>query len=265
MNDIILKLQQLGFSSYEAKAYHALVLKHPAHGYEISKIARVPPAKIYETLARLKNKGAIIDSSTDPAKYYPVPPETLLGRLKQDVLTTIEGLETQLQQVQPLPDIDLTWNLGDYQTIIDKMLAVIDNGGESLFLSIWPLEAGLLNDAVVRAENRGVTVVAGIFGTCDVRWRTRINLESCGVSSQKRLGNRLTVVIGDNKEVVISEIDPAGEAVGILTSTPCIVLVAKEYIKHDIWGKYLVEALGQKQFEEMCRTNEILSYLINNR
>jgi len=70
------------------------VLKHPAHGYEISKIARIPPAKIYETLSRLKNKGAIIDSNTDPTKYYPVPPETLLGRLKQDVLTTDENEST---------------------------------------------------------------------------------------------------------------------------------------------------------------------------
>lgn len=82
-NDIVVKLQRLGFSSYEAKAYLALVQKHPAHGYEISKISRVPTAKIYETLVRLKHKGAIIDSNTDPVKYYPVPPETLLCSLKE--------------------------------------------------------------------------------------------------------------------------------------------------------------------------------------
>ncbi|HUW63137.1 MAG TPA: hypothetical protein VMW83_00270 [Spirochaetia bacterium] len=145
------------------------------------------------------------------------------------------------------------------------MLAVTDNARESLFLSVWPPEAVLINDAVVRAETRGVVVIAGIFGRCDTSWQNQINLESCGASSQKRLGNRLTVIVSDNKEVVISEISPTGEAAGILTSTPCIVLVAKEYIKHDIWGKYLIDALGQQTFNEMCLTNKTLSYLINNR
>lgn len=53
MKDVILKLEQLGFSSYEAKAYYTLLRKHPANGYEISKIGKIPAAKIYDTL-RLK-------------------------------------------------------------------------------------------------------------------------------------------------------------------------------------------------------------------
>lgn len=54
-NDIIFKLTQLGFSFYEAKAYFALLQKHLAIGYEVSKIAEIPTAKIYETLTNLKN------------------------------------------------------------------------------------------------------------------------------------------------------------------------------------------------------------------
>ncbi len=34
VNDIMLKLEQLGFSSYEAKAYYALIRKYPSIGYE---------------------------------------------------------------------------------------------------------------------------------------------------------------------------------------------------------------------------------------
>ncbi|WP_033165874.1 helix-turn-helix domain-containing protein [Clostridium sp. KNHs205] len=44
MNDIILKLTQFGFSTYEAKAYLALLQKNPAIGYEVSKIAKIPDA-----------------------------------------------------------------------------------------------------------------------------------------------------------------------------------------------------------------------------
>jgi HTH-type transcriptional regulator, sugar sensing transcriptional regulator len=60
MNDLLLKLEKLGLSSYEAKALVALMQRHPANGYEVSKLAKIPPSKIYETLQRLKNKGVII-------------------------------------------------------------------------------------------------------------------------------------------------------------------------------------------------------------
>lgn len=264
-NDVIFKLQQLGFSSYEAKAYYALVQKHPANGYEVSKIAKIPPAKIYETLTRLKNKGAIIDSNTEPVKYYPLPPDTLLPRLKKDFLNVIADLGNMLQQVKPFPDVDLTWNLADYKTVVERIIAVINNTRELLMLSIWPEEAFIIKEHVAEAEKRGVKVIAGVFGDCELNCNHYVNLELCGTSSEKRLGRQLTVVVGDAREVVISEIGHNKEATGIWTTTPGIVLVSKEYVKHDIWGRFLVDALGERNFKQMCRDNEILSFLINNR
>ena len=127
MNDIIIKLMQLGFSSYEAKAYVALLQKHPAIGYEVSKISKIPTSKIYETLINLKNKGAIMVSDSEPVNYYPIPPETLLQRLKKDFVTKIDDLEGQLSQVQPFREMDFTWNLTGYNTVIDKIVTLIDN------------------------------------------------------------------------------------------------------------------------------------------
>lgn len=265
MDDIVLKLQDLGFTSYEAKAYCALIKKHPANGYEVSKIARVPPAKIYETLDRLKNKGVVVSSSTEPVMYYPVPPETVLTRLKQDFAATIEDLDMRLQGVKPFPSLDLTWNLSGYQMVIDKIVDLINHSTEFLLVSIWPEEAAMIQDPVLRAEARGVKVISGVFGDSGFRCGNTINLEPCGVSSKKRLGRRLTVAVGDSKEVVISEVGARDETVGVWTTTPSIVLVAKEYIKHDIWGRLLVEAVGESEFTRMCAENEMLSFLINNR
>lgn len=53
MNDIILKLTQFGFSTYEAKAYLALLQKNPAIGYEVSKIAKIPTCQRNEILSYL--------------------------------------------------------------------------------------------------------------------------------------------------------------------------------------------------------------------
>jgi sugar-specific transcriptional regulator TrmB len=148
--------------------------------------------------------------------------------------------------------------------VIEKMIALIKGAKQSLLLSVWPDEILPIREHLVHAEKQGVEVIAAVFGESDLDSIQAINLERCGVTSQKRLGKHLTVVVADNKEVVISEIGSREDTLGVSTTTPSIVLVAKEYIKHDIWGHYLMEALGEAQFKQMCESNRILSSIINN-
>lgn len=266
MRDILVKLEQLGFSSYEAKAYYTLLRKHPANGYEISKIGKIPAAKVYDTLNRLKIKGVIVESSTDAGHYYPVPPEKFITKVKDDFASIISDLEVQLLETGPIPDIDLTMNISGYDALIDKLIAVIRDCQSSLLLSVWPEEAILIADTVKAAKHRGIVIVGAVFGECELTCNYSINLEWCGSSARKRLGKRLTAIVSDNKEVVIGEMDDeAGHAEGIWTTTPGIVLVTKEYIKHDIWGNVMVRTLGEKQFQTICEQSPLLTYLIKNR
>jgi HTH-type transcriptional regulator, sugar sensing transcriptional regulator len=266
MNDLLLKLEKLGLSSYEAKALFALMQKHPANGYEISKLAKIPPAKVYETLKRLKNKGVIItDDQVDPIQYYPIPHEKLIHMLKQDYVSTIEALEQELQELQPLPNIDLSWNLLGYQAVITKITQLIEKSTGVLMVSIWPQEFPLVRNAVIEAQKRGVRVIIAIFGNCELEGPYVINLSKCGVTSEKRLHARLTIAVADSDEVVISEMNESEDTVGIWTAIPGIVLVAKEYIKHDIWGNVLIDTLGEAKFKQLYTENEMLSFLIQNR
>lgn len=265
MNDIILKMEQLGFSPYEAKAYYTLLRKHPANGYEISKIGKIPAAKIYDTLNRLKISGVIVESGTEAGKYYPIPPAKLIEQVKENFAGIIGDLEIQLKETGPVADLDVTMNFSGYDAIIDKMLSVIGGCQNSLLVSLWPEETALLAEAVATATKRGVTVTAAVFGPCNLECTYGVNLEYCGASSSLRLGKRLYAIVSDNREVVLGETDYEGSTDGIWTTTPGIVLVTKEYIKHDIWGNALIEALGEAGFKKMCRENRMLAHLIKNR
>jgi hypothetical protein len=130
---------------------------------------------------------------------------------------------------------------------------------------LWPREAKAVKEHLVLAEEKGVHIIVGIFGEYNPGCSNIINLESCGVSSQKRLDKRLNVVVGDSKEVVISEMDDGNNTMGIWATTPSIILIAKEYIKHDIWGKALIDEIGKEHFDRMCQESEILSFLLMNR
>jgi len=266
MDPVVFKLTQFGFSTYEAKAYLALLQKHPIIGYEVSKIAKIPTAKIYETLTNLKNKGMVLSSSSEPVLYYPLEPDMLLKRIQSGFDEKIKDLNDLLDHIPPIPNqIDITWNLKGQENVIEKIIQVIQGASDELLVSLWPQEAKVVQAQLVEAEKNGVCVIAGIFGPYNPGCMHTVNLESCGKTSQRRLRRRLNVVIADSNMVVISESGDETETSGIWTTTPCIVLIAKEYVKHDIWGKVLIDELGTERFKELRQTNAIVSYLIQNK
>ncbi|MBM7867872.1 hypothetical protein GTO89_09720 [Heliobacterium gestii] len=91
-------LQALGFSRYEGLAYLALLKKHPATGYEISRLSGVPHPKIYETMPRLLEKQAVLLLPGEPARYRPQPPETVLDHLRQSFLADLARAQMALER-----------------------------------------------------------------------------------------------------------------------------------------------------------------------
>lgn len=231
----------------------------------MSKLARIPTAKVYETLQRLKRKGFVIE--TDTGRFYPLRPALLMAKLRQEYDAAMEELEAGLQETPPLPDIELTIHVAGYDAVIERAVDIVGKASRSLMLSVWPGEYALLRDAVRMAEERGVTAVKAVFGDPGGGGGDdfAVNLATCGASSQARLAKRLTVIVGDSREVLIAEAGDDGEAGGIWTTTPAIVLVAKEYIRHDIWGHELIGLIGEDKFRTICDHNRLLAYLVNKR
>ena len=74
MDQIIESLKDMGFNTYEAKVYLALLKHHPATGYEISKESGVPQARAYDTLKALETSKAVVSLGGKPTQYLPVSP-----------------------------------------------------------------------------------------------------------------------------------------------------------------------------------------------
>ena len=72
MDELVEKLKELGFNSYEARVYIALLKKYPATGYEISKLADIPQARAYDTLKALESAQIVISSKNKPITYTPI-------------------------------------------------------------------------------------------------------------------------------------------------------------------------------------------------
>ena len=70
------QLTRLGLTSYEAKAYLALLRRDSSTAAQAARLANVPRQRIYDVLATLVEKGLASQRPGPPTKYSAVAPAT---------------------------------------------------------------------------------------------------------------------------------------------------------------------------------------------
>src|SRR5688572_26729302 len=75
-------LVALGFTEAEARVYCELLKGAPATGYRLAQALGKAPANIYQALASLEHKGAVLVEEGEPRSFRPVPPDEVLTALQ---------------------------------------------------------------------------------------------------------------------------------------------------------------------------------------
>ena len=262
--NIIERLQELGMSGYEAKAYIALVAAgEPLNGYEVAKRSGVPRSTVYETLGKLTASGATYEVRTQESAvtYLPLPPKSLLDRLGRHYDSTLSSLRESLPAIAAPPRVHLIHNLAGRQALLERASDVVAGAQRDLFLSIWPEELDPLDSLVRSAEDRGVSVTVMSFGEDDKPVpHTYIHRMSPPAVVLENLGCRLFVAVGDRQECVIGGF-VNGDAWGIFSDNPAVVMVAVEYVRHDIAMQLMAEHFPQDDVLSFWTTDPDLNRL----
>jgi len=93
------QLTRLGLTSYEAKAYLALIRRDSSTAAQVARLADVPRQRIYDVLASLVEKGLAVTRPGQVVKYGATAPELALERLVSDQRQQLEELERQTATV----------------------------------------------------------------------------------------------------------------------------------------------------------------------
>jgi sugar-specific transcriptional regulator TrmB len=188
----------------------------------------------------------------------PVEPASFFRRIQAEAEKTIKSLVEDLSDLSPAESFQITWNLTSAIRINEKLIEIISAATHSVYASVWPEQIDALNPVLVDAMARGVHVVVATFGACQPAANEFCNLESCAVNIQARTKAKLCTVVTDDKEVVIGELTDDNEtSKGIWTQTRSVVLVAKEYIRHDIMVGILTEKIGVETYRKMIEQHPL--------
>ncbi len=103
--DLVGQLTRLGLTSYEAKAYLALIRRDSSTAAQASRLAGVPRQRIYDVLGSLVEKGFASSRPGAVVKYAAVAPElaveSLVARRRQELAETERGARQMVDRLTP--------------------------------------------------------------------------------------------------------------------------------------------------------------------
>lgn len=90
------KLQKIGLTEYEAKAYLSLLNDHVTTASKLSEKSGVPRTKIYAVLEALAQKGWVKIYSGVPLLFKAVAPQAVFDKVKSEYSSFLESVQSSL-------------------------------------------------------------------------------------------------------------------------------------------------------------------------
>lgn len=260
--ELITTLTRLGFSQYEAQAYVALVGQGALTGAEVGRGAGVPPSKIYETLARLEAKGAVLVNRSEPVRYTAVPHADLLSVARSRFDADISAAKAKLDRLPVQEEPGLVWSLRSRDVIVQAFARVIAAAGRSIFAGVWDEEINDLGPLLEEASARGIETHVAIYGKSTLAGPHTYDMAECGASARLRLsGRRLAVVVADDINTVVAEFGDRTPDQAVLTTNPVTSLLAVEYIKADVSGRLMINEMPATAYKKLLNTQDMQAML----
>lgn len=263
MNNLVEKFKSLGFNSYEAKVYIALLKKYPATGYEISQIADIPQSRAYDALKSLASEKIVITSDDKPQKYSPIAPKELTQRFKRKINSTIEYLEKKL------PDVKEDYNeplhtISGYENILEKLKEIIKNTKKSIYIEIWKEDFKHVEKELRAAYDRDVDVRIVALGEFTTNFGLVYNHPGAKEIVHNS-GSRLIYILSDMNECLFGKIEYSTT----WTKNIDIVFLLLNFIVHDMYlldvGQNFPEQLkyfygpGMKKLKNKILANDMMN------
>ncbi|MES3002398.1 MAG: helix-turn-helix domain-containing protein [Pseudomonadota bacterium] len=254
-SELIASLTRLGFTQYEAQAYAALIGQAPITGAEVGRRAGMPPSKIYETLARLEARGVVLVNRSEPVLYTAVPHDALLEDLRSRFTADLEAAMLALDRLPRQQEPGLVWSLSGKAAIVSAFKRAIESAAGSIFAGIWDEEIDELGPALEAASARGIDTHVAIYGSRTLNGPQTYDMAECGASARLRLsGRRLAVVVADDRETVVAEFGDRTADQATLTTNPVLALLAVEYVKADVSGRLMIDAMNPAGYKKLLAT-----------
>lgn len=224
-----LMLEQLGFTTYEARAYVALVAGGELNGYAMAKASGIPRANIYAVADKLVLRGAAqrVERPAGVA-YVAVEPDSLLHGMEVDRRKAMGEAQQSLSQLSRESRPSVVLNLRDDE-VLERAAQLIDASTVSVHVALQPPEAAQLASRLRGARGRGVAIDTLCLEQCETECGGCVgNLHRCRLMPTD--GSRWLLVVSDDRSALLGHF-ANNHATAVLTEQSLVVELATAYMQ----------------------------------
>jgi HTH-type transcriptional regulator, sugar sensing transcriptional regulator len=248
---IVGQLTELGFSTYEARAYVGLLGQEPMTGYALANLTGIPQPKVYETLRRLADKLAVVKIGEGPARFVAVPADRLLAQLDTEFRRRLAEARAGLAEAargSGADELRVLRTPRGWSAIVRHATGLIEGTRRHLYVSSHAAQLAEFADAIAAADGRGVRLDVLSFGAVDIdltHGRVLTHASTAGVLYRHHQARHLAVV-ADGDQVLWALATDGRRWEALAATDPLIAAVVKGYIRHDMYVQQIYADLPEQ-------------------
>lgn len=254
--DIVQALENLGLSTYEAKAYFALLSESPLTGYKLSKISGVPRSRIYETIEKLTEKGLVLTQEGDTILLIPVSLESFLEKKEKESRRNIGFLKEVLPQLKEPSETQGIWTIPGRHRIFETINHAISQAKSHIYLVSFDSDIAFFESALAEAEERHVSIFGVYCGDQVFKFKDLYPHQGQPCSTCQDIA-----LSTDSEQALVGCTFPPDGARIAVTKNRGIIHVAEEYIKHEIFLSQLFKTFDKVPLDKL---NTIYQKIMGN-
>lgn len=257
----------LGFGSYEARAYCALLVKAPANGYQIAQQSGIPRAKIYECLEKLVIRGAAVQVETQDSEgrlYAPTNPKELMDRIGEGMKNSLGEARNALTSYQKSPRVvEVLWRVTSQEDLIARGKTLADAAETTLHVALWADEFDGLLPHLMEAATRGVRMALVLYSSHNGLKKLQEKCPGAILHSRSKrqaipVMGRQYVLVADGMRCITGSIFPDNNVEGVFTHNLGLVTNAVDLVNHEIYLEQVVTGIGKPLTDKFGKNLEKL-------
>lgn len=248
------RLEYIGFTKYEAKAYIALLENGDLNGYELSKKAAIPKPNAYSILKSMVNKGLVYKIEEKSVRYRPRDFDEIAKKVKREMEDNLEYIKKNLPPKKSENEKFIT--IEGENNIVDKVKIMINNANEKVIMDLWNQDANKFMEVLKEAHNRGVKIMLIIIDGKNLDFNFEyIYNHQCNEKFDDSIERDINIVC-DGIEAVSGQLGNK-YCNGVYSKNKSFINVITEALSHDILLNEALKGCTKEHLENLKKIEKM--------
>jgi len=257
-DELILKLQEIGFNRLESEVYLTLLKQSPLSGYKIAQIIGEGSSNIYKALDILRKKGAVmVEELPSTRQFTAVPAKEYLARVEKQIENSLKYLSSNLPESSDSEMETRVFQLDTIDQVLERAEDMIRNAKKQIIVDGFPKMLEMIRPDLEKATQKRVKdklhVVINSYDGTEIKNCVMIK-KSAGADALKIWKDSWLNLVVDGEKYLLAVVQPDGKTLkhAVWTNSPFLSYVLYSGIASEIMFSALIDEL---------RKNDLLNIL----